>query len=132
MIKKQFTLYLENRQGVLAGVTAKLAAAKVNIEGISVAESTDVAIVQVVVDNAAATKRAFDKAGIPFTVQDVAMVHLSHQPGELAKILTKVARDGININYVYATGCDCKSDCNCYAIIGADNLKKVEKAWKNA
>ena len=36
MIKKQFTLYLENRPGLLAKVTRLLAMHKLNIEGISV------------------------------------------------------------------------------------------------
>ena len=57
MIKKQFTVYLENKPGALARVTERLATAKVNIEGISVAASSDVGLVQVVVSNAAATKK---------------------------------------------------------------------------
>ena len=130
MIEKQFTLYLVNKPGILANVTARLADAKVNIEGISVAESTDTAIVQVVVSKAKAAAAVFKKAGIPYTVQNVALVHLSHQPGSLAKILAKIAKDRININYVYATGCACKKACDCYVVIGAPNLKKVEKAWK--
>ena len=56
MIKKQFTLYLENKPGALAKVTRQLGNEKVNIDGISVAESTDVSLVQVVASNAAATK----------------------------------------------------------------------------
>ena len=48
----------------------------------------------------------------------------------LAKVLAKIAKDRININYVYATGCACKKGCDCYAVIGAPDLKKVEKAWK--
>lgn len=132
MIKKQFTLYLENKPGALAKVTAKLTKAKVNIEGISVSESTDVGIVQVVSSNGAATRRTLTDSGIPFTVQDVSLLHLPNEPGALARITARLAKDGININYVYATSCTCNSGGRCSAIISAPNLKRVEKAWKAA
>jgi len=130
MIEKQFTLYLENKLGVLANLTSKLATAKVNIEGISVAESTDVAIVQLVVNKEQTAARILKAAKIPYTVQNVALVRLTNKPGSLARIVSKVAKSRVHINYVYATGCACKRGCDCYAVIGAPDLKKVEKAWK--
>jgi len=132
MIKKQFTLYLENKPGVLASLTGKLAAAKINIEGISVAESTDVGLVQLVVSNAEITEKILTKAQIPFTVQNVALVHLDNKPGALARIVSKLADAHVNINYVYATGCDCKDCRGCYAIISAPQLKKVDQIWNAA
>jgi hypothetical protein len=131
MIKKQFTLYLENRLGILARLTTRLAKAKINVEGISVAESTDVGLVQMVVSNAEATKKILDKEKIAFTTQSVAVVHLENKPGALAMISSKLAKAGININYVYATGCDCKDCGGCYAIISSPDLKKVEKVWNS-
>lgn len=130
MIEKQYTLYLENKPGVLADLTNQLARAKVNIEGISVAESTDVAIVQLVVNRAKAAAAVLKKAKIPYTVQNVALVHLSNKPGSLARIVSKISKFRVHINYVYATGCACKKPCDCYAVIGAPDLKKVEKAWR--
>jgi hypothetical protein len=130
MIKKQFTLYLENKPGILAFITNALAKAKVNIEGVSVAESTDVSILQMVVSNAQATEKILNGKRIPYTVQDVALVHLDNKPGALAGIASRLAKAGININYVYATACDCKNCGGCYAIISSPNLKKVEAIWR--
>jgi hypothetical protein len=132
MIEKQFTLYLENKPGVLAHLTQQLARAKVNIEGISVAESTDVAIVQIVADKTAAASRALKAAKIPFTVQNVAVLRLKNQPGALAEVVSQLARARVNINYVYATGCSCSQNCECYAVISAPDLNKVKAAWKAA
>ncbi|MBA4389063.1 MAG: amino acid-binding protein [Verrucomicrobia bacterium] len=129
MIRQQFTLYLENRPGELAAVVSKLAVAGINIDGISVAESTDVAIVQMVVSSAIATKRVLAKAKIPYTTQNVALVHVKNRPGALAGILTKLSKRKININYIYSTACDCRNGCSSYAILSAPNLKKVEQAW---
>ena len=132
MIKQQFTLYLENKPGALAAVTKRLYDAGVNIEGISISETTDVGLVQMVVSNTAATKKALNKTRVPFTVQDVARLHIRNEPGALYQVVAKLAKKGVNINYVYSTGSDCGGDCLCYAIISAPNLKKVEEAWKSA
>jgi hypothetical protein len=129
MIKKQFTLYLENKPGALSRITDKLAAGKINIEGISVSESTDVGLVQVVVSNAEKTKKILKRLSVPFTIQNVALLSITNKPGALAEIIKKLARTGVNINYIYATACECNKTCECYAVISAPDLKKLEKVW---
>jgi hypothetical protein len=132
MIKKQFTLYLENKPGALAKITKRMAAKNVNIEGISVSESTDVGLVQMVPNNADAARRALATAGVPYTVQDVCLLSLKNKPGALSNVVSKLAAAKVNINYVYATGCTCSnSHCECLAIISAPDLQAVEKAWKS-
>lgn len=131
MIKKQYTLYLENKPGELASVLRKFAVAKINIEGISVSASTDVGLIQVVVSNATKTTQVLKKAGIAYTTQDVALLPLSNEPGALYKVLAELATEKVNLNYCYATACN-NGKCKCYAIISAHDLKKVEKAWHNA
>ena len=125
MIRRQYTLYLENKPGMLAMVTEALAKNHVDIEGISVAESTDTALVQIVVDHAARAEKALTTAKIPHTSQDVSVIVLDHQPGVLASLTSKLLKAGVNINYIYATavpGCD-KSG----VVISADDQNKVEK-----
>jgi len=115
---------MENRPGMLAKLTASLAKARVNIEGISVAESTDTAIVQLISSDSARTKKALKELGIPFTAQDVSVVVLDHKPGALARLADKLAEAGVNINYIYATA-PAKAG-RCCMVISADNLKKVD------
>ncbi|MBT3192066.1 MAG: ACT domain-containing protein [Verrucomicrobia bacterium] len=130
MIKKQFTLYLENKPGALSKVTRQLGRAKVNIEGISVAESTDVSLVQIVASNAATTRRILKQLSIPFTVQDVTLLPLENVPGALCSVVSELARRKVNINYVYATGSAGKSPAVDYVVIGAPDLDKVEACWE--
>ena len=125
MIRKQLTRYLENRPGVLAKVAASLASARINIEGISVAASPDVGLVQVIVDNAAAARKVLKKLGISHTIQDVAMVSVPDRPGALARLAAKIARAGININYIYGTACKCKCECGTSLVVSAANLKRL-------
>jgi len=132
MIKKQFTLYLENRPGELSRVTNVLARKKVNIEGISVSAGPDVALVQLVADDAALTRKVLTGAGVPFTVQDVLVVSLVNMPGALELVVSKLSAAGININYIYATassyypGCGCRSN----VVVSAPDLRKVDEVCK--
>ena len=132
MIKKQFTLYLENKPGSLSNVAEKLAASKINIEGISVSASTDVGLVQLVTGNATETEKILTSSHVAFTVQDIALLSLTNKPGSLAEVAAKLSNAGVNINYVYATACDCGEDCKCKCnvVISAPDLKKVEAVWE--
>lgn len=125
MIKHQYTLYLENSPGALARITSLLARAKVNIEGISVAKSTDAALVQLVVGDETATKKALDKARIPYTTQEVSVIVLPHRPGALASLSARLEKSKAQINYVYATAAD--DDSQCCLVVSATDLKLVEK-----
>ena len=130
MIKKQFTLYLANKPGVLARITSRMAKSKVNIEGISVASSNEVGLVQVVVSNSTVARKLLKSLGVSFTEQSVSLLPLRNEPGSLSKVISHLASHKVNISYVYATACDCKNGCHSYAIISAPDLKRVEEAWQ--
>lgn len=134
MLKKQFTLYLENRPGELARVTRTMAKEKINIEGISAYSSTDVGLVQIVVSNAPRTRAVLRRSGVAFTIQDVVVLSLPNEPGSLADLTAKIAESGMNISYLYATACECRHECRCYAVISAPNLthaRELERITAN-
>jgi hypothetical protein len=131
MIKKQFTLILENRPGALAKVARNLSQENVNIEAISVAASADMSLVQILASNAAVTRRILKKQGISFSVQDVCLLPLKNEPGMLWKVVSGLAKNNININYIYATGNTLKSGAaDDYIVISAPDLKEVEACWQ--
>lgn len=131
MIKKQFTLYLTNKPGVLARITNRIAKSKINIEGISVASSNEVGLVQIVVSKSTVTRKLLKSLSVSFTEQNVSLVPLKNKPGALSKVISRLASHNVNINYVYATACDCRNGCHSYAIISAPDLSKVEEAWQD-
>jgi len=132
MIRKQFTLYLENRAGALAAVTSKLAKAGINLEGISAYTSADVGLIQIVASNAAKTRKVLTDSGVPFTVQEVALLTIPNRVGSLSELASAMGNAGVNINYVYATGCSCGTNCNCECnvIVSAPDLKKAVGVWQ--
>ncbi|MBN1557169.1 MAG: ACT domain-containing protein [Lentisphaerae bacterium] len=125
MIKKQFTVYLENKPGALAAVARRLAARKINLIGISAAVTADVGLVQIVAASATAARRELKAARLSFTEQDVLLVRLANRPGALADVATRIAKAGININYIYATAGD-RGDGASYAVLSAPDLKRVQ------
>jgi hypothetical protein len=126
LLKKQVTAFLTNEPGALARVAKALAAAKVNIEGISVLENTDSGQVRMIVSSANAAVKALKRAGIGATVQTVAVLSLKDRPGALAQAAGRLAAAGVNINYVYGTACQCGCDCACNLVVSASDLKKVQ------
>lgn len=131
MIKKQFTLYVENKPGSLARVSRLLGSAKVNIEGISIAVTGDVGLIQIIVDNAARAAQLLKKEKVPYTVQQVCVLPLPDRPGALAGVTEKMASKKINLNYLYCTTCKTRG-CDCSVVVSGDNLKMIEKMWGQA
>jgi len=108
-----------------------MAREKINIDGISVAESADVSLVQIVVSNAARTRQVLVKGKTPFTVQDVCLLTMKHEPGALCESVSRLAAAKVNINYVYATGGNFPGGGESYVVIGAQDLNAVESAWNS-
>lgn len=130
MIKRQFTVYVENKPGSLARVTRLLAGANINLEGISTAVSGDVGLIQVVTNETARAARIFKRARVPYTIQKVLVEKLPGKTGSLAAITEKLALRNINISYLYCTCNPCGNGDECSVIVSGDDLKAIEKIWK--
>ena len=128
MRKTQVTAYLPNKVGALAAAAKALAAAKVNIEGISVVETSDTGEVRMIVTDAVKAERALARAGIGYSQQAVEVVLLKDKPGSLAAFAAKLAKAGVDIHYVYGSTCNCNGECCCRIVVGASDLTKVKKA----
>lgn len=125
MQKQQLTVCLSNRRGALAQLTRLLKAGRINIEALSVTETADLGLIRLVVDRPAVAVRALAKAKIACTVQPVAMVTMKDRPGVLAALTAKLAKAGIDIQYVYGSACTCGCECESRIVISASDLKKV-------
>jgi len=127
-VKKQITVALENRPGRLALVSECLAKWKVNILGISVAETADLCVVRLLVDKPADVLKNFKKC-CPFgaSERDVLVVDAPNRPGALAKLSKKLAARRINIDYVYGTT---PKKGSATIVFGVNNPKTAAKALR--
>lgn len=125
-VAKQLSVMLTNQPGRLAFVCSKLSAARVDIKAISVVESTEQAIVRMLVDKTAAAKKAMMLAGLPHTVSEVLFVEVTDKPGVLARLATDLSKATVNIQYVYgSTG---PGGRDAMLVIGVDDINRAKKA----
>ncbi len=99
----QFCVGLDNKPGTLAKLCRVLKRAKVNIDAVSVSDNAECCWVRLVASPAAAARTALTKARISFCTQRVLTLNVYNRSGELERISSRLARAGVNINYVYGS-----------------------------
>ncbi len=102
MRAEQISVFLENRAGRLAEVSAILAEAKVNIRALSLADTSDFGVLRLIVDDNEKAKEALKAAGFTVGKTNVVAVEVEDRPGGLHKILGLLFESGINVEYMYA------------------------------
>ncbi len=103
MAVKQISVFVENTSGRLAEVTRLLAGAGVNLRAITIADTADFGILRIIVDDCDRALGAFAKAGFTAKVTDVIGVEVPDKPGGLADVMEIFTREGVNIEYLYAS-----------------------------
>jgi len=99
----EFCIGLDNKPGTLAKLCGTLKRAKVNIDAVSVSENAECCWVRMVASPAVTAKRVLGKAKYHYCVQPVLTLAAHNRPGELERVASKLARAGVNINYVYGS-----------------------------
>ncbi len=99
----QLSVTMANTPGQLARLGAALARAKVNIEAISVVDSSEVGVVRLLTSSASKARSALKKAGLGVVQQPVLVLKLPNEPGALSRAARKLAAAKINIDYVYGS-----------------------------
>ena len=102
MSVKQISVFLENRAGTLHEMTKALAEAKIDLRGLSLAETSDFGIVRLIVDDVLGTVNTLKDAGFVASMTDVLAVEVPNVPGGLNKVLEILDGAGVNIEYMYA------------------------------
>ncbi len=100
-IVQQLALFLENKPGALAVVCDALAEAKINIFGLTVSDTTDHAVVRMVVSSTDRAMTVFESYGALVVESDVLMIQNDNRPGSLSRIAHALSSKKINIDYGY-------------------------------
>ncbi len=99
---EQISVFLENRAGRLAEVSAILAEAGVNIRALSLADTSDFGVLRLIVNNNEKAMETLKNAGFTVGKTNVLAVEVEDRPGGLHKILDVLYNSGINVEYMYA------------------------------
>jgi hypothetical protein len=102
MRAEQISVFLENKAGRLAEVTAILAEAGVNIRALAVADTSDFGVLRLIVDDNAKAVESLKNHGFTVGKTDVVAVEVEDRPGGLHRILGILHKAEINVEYMYA------------------------------
>ena len=114
-IQKQLSVFMPNRPGVLARACAVLSEAGVNIMAMAVHDTMDNAVVRFLVDHPTKALLLLEQEELYVLEQEVVVVEINNESGELTRICQALAEADINIAYAYCTAIN-KQESGCLVI----------------
>ena len=97
--ERQISAVLENRPGELAKLCEAFRKESVNITALMVVEGR----AKIMVDDSIRAGRVLESMNIPFTSAEVIALEIPNKPGAVADVADKMAAEGINIDYAFAS-----------------------------
>lgn len=97
----QLSVFLENRPHALLEPLQALAAAGIDLSGITLADSEQFGILRLVLRDWARACSLLQAAGWAVTVTDMVAIDVDDQPGGLVRTLEVLAAAGTDIEYMY-------------------------------
>ena len=99
---RQFSIFLENKCGRLLEVLRLFEKTNIHVLGISVVDTTDSAVIRLVVDDPDKATEIFHKHQIPFSLTDLVVTELPYGPDGLVSLLSTLLQAEMNIYYTYS------------------------------
>jgi hypothetical protein len=96
----QFSVFTPNRLGRLHDLIRLLNARSVHVLGLMVLDTTDSAIIRVVVDDPDRARELLVQESFPFTESNLVVVEVN--PSDLNRLMAALLEAELNINYLYS------------------------------
>lgn len=126
MFAEQISIFIENKEGRLAEVTAILRDANVNIRALSLADTTDFGVLRLIVNDIESAEKALKKEGFTVGITQVMAVEVKDEPGGLNKILDPLSENEVNVEYMYAfANPQCKNAIMIFRLDDQDKALKI-------
>lgn len=98
---EQVTVFLQNQQGRLKELTGVLAQNAINIYALSVAENAEYGVMRMLVSDTDKAVDVLKNAEFSVKKTNVILIQTPDLPGELSKVLGRLADEEINVSYMY-------------------------------
>jgi hypothetical protein len=121
---QQLTVFLENQTGRLAEVTRILKEANINLKGFSTTEASDYGILRLVVSDIETARAKLKDAGFTTHIAEAICIKVEDKPGELYKILDILAKEKVNVDYIYVIA-DTK------LVLSVNDIERTEKILRS-
>lgn len=99
---EQIAIFLENKAGRMADITAILAQNGINIRAMSLADTADFGILRLIVNDTARARQILKENGFTVGSTQVVVAEVEDKPGGLARVLQVIKECELNIEYMYA------------------------------
>lgn len=103
---KELVVRVANRVGLLAEIARMLAAQGINILAVAVTVEGDEAQLHLVTDAQRHALESLRRAEYPVEEREVVLVELPNRPGLLRRITEALARQDLDIRYLYASAAE--------------------------
>ncbi|MCH5184391.1 MAG: acetolactate synthase [Oscillospiraceae bacterium] len=99
---QQISVFAENKPGTMKSLTDVLAANRIDMRALSLAEAKEFGIVRIIADNVYAAVTALKDAGFIYSITPVLGVAIPDEPGGLTQVLNLLYNAEVNVEYMYA------------------------------
>ena len=130
MAISQISVFVENRPGRLADITAVLAKNSIDIRALSVADTSDYGILRLIVNDPKSAVEALRSEGMTASATQVLGIIIPDEPGGLARAIKVLSDAQISVQYAYAF--ITPSVGNAYVIIRVEDNDKASEILKGA
>lgn len=130
MAISQISVFVENRPGRLADITAVLAENGIDIRALSIADTSDYGILRLIVNNPDDAVSVLKKEGMTASATQVLGIAIPDEPGGFAKAIRVLADADISVEYAYAF--ITPNIGKAYVIIRVENNEKAAAALTRA
>ena len=96
----QFSVFTPNRLGQLHNLIGLLSAREVHVLALTVLDTTDSAILRLVVDDPDCARELLREESFPFTESDIVVVEVNST--DLSRLMSVLLQAELNINYLYS------------------------------
>ena len=130
MAIKQLKVFVQNKKGTVANVTDILSKNNINLRALSIAETQDLGILRIIVNDEKAAEAVLSQNGYLIKVIDVVGVKISDEPGKLTEVLGVLDKANINLEYLYAFMA--RTEKHAYVVLRVEDNEIAESVLKNA
>lgn len=130
MYIKQISVFVENKAGRLAEITAFIADKGINVRALSVSDTTDFGILRLVVDKPDEAIALLKEAGLTVSLNNVIAIAVQDIPGGFASVVKVLADAEITVEYIYAF--IARTQGSGYAILKVNNDEAAAAALSEA
>ena len=98
---ERILITVDNRVGILAGITAVLAGAGINVESVNAQTAGERGAIIMTVSDTDRALSALSQAGYRAVSDDAVVVRLRDEPGALAGVADRLKQSGVNIQNLH-------------------------------